>query len=151
MGRQGEPNPSKPEIDRGRRRTLIGGLSATAAVAVGGAWVALGRPDLGRMLWERDAPPPPPPDAFISELKQQLPAGNSRIELVNAASEALGQQREAWWFVPSPFRGVSADSFDDAMALVRTRCRDDYAAGRTVSVMSWVISRIEAELIVLLG
>ena len=38
-----------------------------------------------------------------------------------------------------------------AAAVGGSVCRDDYAAGRMVSVMNWLISRTEAELILLLG
>ena len=168
MSRQGDSDSTRVAGDLVRRRAVLGGLS-TAALG-GGVWLALGRPDIGRLVWDRSAPPPRPPDAFVRELRQLLanPAGftastsvtnvirlssrrdSSRVDVINAASDALRQKRGSWWWVPSPFEGISEHSFEDALALIRTRCRDDYAAGRMVSIMNWLISRTEAELILLL-
>lgn len=149
MSRQGDSVSTRLAGGLVRRRAVLGGLSA-AAVG-GGVWLALGRPDLERLVRDRSAPPRPPPDSFVGELRRFLPSDRGRVDVINAASDALRQKRGSWWRVPSPFEGISEHSFEDALALIRTRCRDDYAAGRMVSVMNWLISRTEAELILLLG
>lgn len=71
--------------------------------------------------------------------------------LMEAAGKALEARRQDWENLPSPVTDLLKHSYEDAIALVQKRSRQDFAADRIVSVKNWLISRTEAELILLLG
>lgn len=124
------------------RRLFLGSLLAGAAVAAVTVWRWP-----ARVL--RD-PPEPLPAEFVRQLRGLVPADAAHEDAVQAAAAALRERAGDWLDVPSALQRVRGATFGETLSSIRGACRDDYVAGRTVSVVGWVISRTEAELITLL-
>ena len=76
-----------------------------------------------------------------------MPGDGGRDAAVSAATQALSLERDRWSDAPAVFEGLDDHSLEDALRVIQQRARDDYEAGRTVSVIGWMISRTEAELV----
>ncbi len=70
--------------------------------------------------------------------------------VLDLAAKALEEKREDWQDLPSLLPDLSDRSFKEGIERASARSREDYAAGRIVSVDNWLISRSEAELLAML-
>ena len=126
-----------------RRRVLLGGVLAAAG---GGLLFTLGNLGAEKPIWSRLLLPS---DSFENGWRRAYGVFADST-LIEAAERAIDARRQEWETTPSQLGDILNRSFEDGLAIVQKLSREDYAEDRTVSVGTWLVSRTEAELILLL-
>lgn len=120
----------------GRRRVLVGVAATAGALALGGVVLARDEPDGGSSSSTSGSSTPASGDATAS------------IALVGAAYLATEPDvaDEAGLRAALPtLDGATADGVVGQMGTIEPTVRDDFTAGRTVSVDGWVLAVSEAQ------